>query len=54
MVVDMKLAPSEVWAMTISEFLHLLEWTRPRQKGDFAGSLRRADVDRLKALIEAG
>lgn len=37
--------------MTMAEWFLLYEHHRPRQKGDYAGNLTRADVDRLSALI---
>ncbi len=45
------IAPSEIWGMTMAEWFLLYEHHRPRQKGDYAGNLTRADVDRLSALI---
>jgi hypothetical protein len=44
----MKLAPSEFWAMTISEFMHLMEWRRPRTENDYAGKLTRGAVEDLR------
>ena len=43
--------PSEFWEMTLGEFLAELEWRRPSQPGDYAGSLTQADVERLTELV---
>jgi len=52
-VVNMKIAPSDFWAMTFSEFVHILEWTRPKQEGDYAGSLNKGDVDELREWMDS-
>lgn len=38
--------------MTLSEFVHLHEWKRPREKGDYAGSLTQGKVDELREWME--
>lgn len=38
--------------MTMREFLVEWEHHRPREKGDYAGSLTRGDVERLEAWME--
>lgn len=38
--------------MTVSEFMYLLEWSRPKAKGDYAGSLTQGDVDELREWME--
>lgn len=48
----MGLAPSEFWDMTMPELLLLHEEKRDAQPGDYAGGLRRADVERLSKLLE--
>lgn len=45
-------APSEFWAMTISEIAVYFEAKRPKEKGDYAGSLTRGDVDDLTEWME--
>ena len=44
--------PSEFWEMTLPEFLAEVEWRRPSQPGDYAGTLTQADVVRLTELVD--
>lgn len=43
--------PSEFWDMTLGEWFLEYDFRRPKETYDFAGNLRQADVDRLKALV---
>jgi len=47
------IAPSEFWGMTISEIAVYFEANRPKQKGDFAGSLNQGAVDELTEWMES-
>jgi hypothetical protein len=38
--------------MTVSEFMAEAEYHRPKEKGDYAGSLTRGDVEELAAWME--
>jgi hypothetical protein len=41
------LAPSEFWKMTVAEIAVFFEAKRPKETGDYAGSLNQGSVDDL-------
>lgn len=49
----LKLSPSEFWAMTLVEFITELAWLQYHENDpELAGSLSRADVDEIRALMD--
>lgn len=52
LVAAYQIAPSEFWGMTISEVALVFEAHKPKQSGDYAGSLNQGAVDDLREWME--
>ena len=52
LVAGYNIPPSEFWGMTVAEIAVYFEANRPKQKGDYAGSLNQGAVDDLTEWME--
>jgi len=50
--VNLGVQPSEFWNMTLGETFLLIDAHRPRMEGDYAGKLRKSDVDEISGSLE--
>lgn len=44
-----ELAPSEIWQMSMYEFILEFETRRPHAKTDYAGGMTEGDIEAIKA-----